>query len=92
MDFWSELSGAAEAVRTGGPSDIESPELSHLPQHVRDHLMTGTAGPTNEGISTGGHHANDMDPTRPELPEHLKNSPYANLSHQELLDLYEKMK
>lgn len=92
MDFWNELHSAAEAVRTGGPSDNESPELSHLPPHVREQLMAGAPGSQNSGMSMGRSADNDVNPPLRNIPDHLKNNPYANLSRQELLALYEKMK
>lgn len=92
MDFWNELHSAAEAVRTGGASDNESPELSHLPPHVREQLMAGTSGPLNTGVSMGRSADNDVDPPIRNIPEHLKNNPYANMPRKELLELYEKMK
>ena len=90
MNFWDEISQASEAVNTGKINQ-EPPELANLPGHVKQHLMTGTPSAPGGSMPTGGRMPNN-DPAFRNLPDHLKNNPYAHLSREELLDLYEKMK
>jgi ribosomal protein S24E len=89
MDFWSELHEATEAVKTGGKSTEESLELAHLPDHIKQHLMT--ADNSGSSFNQSGSSQFDRDPAFRNLPDHLKNNPYAHLSRKELTELYEKM-
>ena len=92
MDFWSELNDAAEAVRTGKSPNEEPPELAHLPDHVKQQLLSGAPGGAANATSGGARNNNfDRDPAFRNLPDHLKDNPYAHLSRQELMELYEKM-
>ena len=53
--------------------------------------MTGQpTGPAED--MNPGEFPQTSDPAFRNLPEHLKNNPYANLSREELVELYEKMK
>ncbi|CAI2367262.1 unnamed protein product [Moneuplotes crassus] len=91
MDFWNELHQATESVRTGENTNDVPPELSHLPEHVRQNLTAGSSSGPGGSMPTSGNSLN-RDPAFRNLPEHLKNSPFANLSREELTALYEKMK
>lgn len=91
MDFWNEIHQASESVQMGTSPEEVPPELSHLPPHVRQNLMTGPpAGPG--GAMPAGGNPQAKDPAYRDLPEHLKNNPFAHMPREELIALYEKMK
>jgi hypothetical protein len=89
MDFWNDLQSAADAVRTGGTNQDEPEEIRHLPDHVKQHLMSQSNSENSN--SSGGAINMDREPAFRKLPDHLKNNPYANLSREELVKLYEQM-
>ena len=89
MDFWNELHDATESVRIGKPSQGEPSEMDNLPDHVKQFI--GGQQPSNTGNSGVNNRNLDRDPAFRNLPDHLKNNPFANLSKQELMELYEKM-
>lgn len=80
MDFWNDLHSATEAVRTGNAPEEEPPELAHLPPHIRQHLMTGTPGTEGSSFNQGRNPNQGQNPAFRDLPDHLKNNPYAHLS------------
>lgn len=92
MDFWNEIHSASEAVRTGKSTSNEPPELAHLPDHVKQHLLTGSMPGQGAGPNRSTNSNFDRDPAFRNLPEHLRDNPYADLSREELLALYERMK